>query len=216
MTSCLRTGAVPVSESHPFSVGRSSPWTMRSSWVPAAPCPRRTGAGYGRPWKAFSHRPIQVRSATVQKRGNSPGVRIPKVIAQEVALETDSEVDLSSRDGAIIVFPIRRKTLSLSPPTALGRDQSESSPGDRFRRARGQGNLVRLGHYIPLRYVTGSQALGRFCKGHRHRVGHGSASAMKGSPGDELREGLSGVVVAAIKARRVVYKNPKCFQHGRV
>jgi antitoxin MazE len=51
--------------------------------------------------------------AKIQKWGNSLGVRIPKALAQEVALETDSEVDLSSRDGAIIISPIRQKTLSL-------------------------------------------------------------------------------------------------------
>ncbi len=51
--------------------------------------------------------------AKIQKWGNSLGVRIPKVLAQEVALSTDSPVDLSSRDGAIIITPIRRK-ISLS------------------------------------------------------------------------------------------------------
>ena len=51
--------------------------------------------------------------AKIQKWGNSLGVRIPKVLAQEVALETDSEVDMSSRDGEIIISPIRQKSLSL-------------------------------------------------------------------------------------------------------
>jgi antitoxin MazE len=49
----------------------------------------------------------------VQRWGNSLGVRIPKVLAQEMALETDSEVDLSSKDGAIIITPARQKNPSL-------------------------------------------------------------------------------------------------------
>ena len=49
----------------------------------------------------------------IQKWGNSLGVRIPKALAQEVALETDSEVDLSSVDGTIIISPTRQKALSL-------------------------------------------------------------------------------------------------------
>jgi antitoxin MazE len=51
--------------------------------------------------------------ARVQKWGNSLGVRIPKALAQEVALETDSEVDLSTRDGTIIMSPVRQKGVSL-------------------------------------------------------------------------------------------------------
>ncbi len=49
----------------------------------------------------------------VQRWGNSLGVRIPKVLAKEMALETDSEVDLSSRDGAIIITLARQRNPSL-------------------------------------------------------------------------------------------------------
>lgn len=51
--------------------------------------------------------------ARVQKWGNSLGIRIPKVLAQEVALETDSEVDLSTQDGTIVISPVMQKTVSL-------------------------------------------------------------------------------------------------------
>jgi antitoxin MazE len=44
--------------------------------------------------------------ARVQKWGNSLGFRIPKILAQEVALETDSEVDLSTQDGTIVISPV--------------------------------------------------------------------------------------------------------------
>jgi antitoxin MazE len=56
---------------------------------------------------------ITAMKARVQKWGNSLGIRIPKVLAQEVALETDSEVDLSTQDGTIIISPITQKTASL-------------------------------------------------------------------------------------------------------
>lgn len=55
-------------------------------------------------------KPMKTR---VQKWGNSLGVRIPKALAQEVALEKESEVDLSTRDGTIVILPITPKALSL-------------------------------------------------------------------------------------------------------
>jgi len=51
--------------------------------------------------------------ARVRKWGNSLGIRIPKVLAQEVALETDSEVDLSTQDGTIVISPVMQKAVSL-------------------------------------------------------------------------------------------------------
>ena len=46
--------------------------------------------------------------AKVQKWGNSLGIRIPKALAQEVALETDSEVDLTALDGRLVISPAPR------------------------------------------------------------------------------------------------------------
>ncbi len=51
--------------------------------------------------------------AKVQKWGNSLGIRIPRTLATEVLLETDSEVDLVARDGTIVIVPSRQKRLSL-------------------------------------------------------------------------------------------------------
>ena len=51
--------------------------------------------------------------ARVRKWGNSLGIRIPKVLAQEVALATDSEVDLSTQDGTIVISPVMQKAVSL-------------------------------------------------------------------------------------------------------
>ena len=56
---------------------------------------------------------VAAMKARVQKWGNSLGIRIPKVLAQEVALDTDSEVDLSTQDGAIIISPVMQKGVSL-------------------------------------------------------------------------------------------------------
>jgi antitoxin MazE len=49
----------------------------------------------------------------VQKWGNSLGIRIPKALAQEVALETDSEVDLTAQDGRLVISPTIPKAVSL-------------------------------------------------------------------------------------------------------
>ncbi len=41
----------------------------------------------------------------VQKWGNSLGVRIPRGLAEHVGLGAGSEVNLSARDGALVVKP---------------------------------------------------------------------------------------------------------------
>ena len=42
-----------------------------------------------------------------------PSKRVHRSCAQEVALETDSEVDLSTQDGTIVISPVMQKTVSL-------------------------------------------------------------------------------------------------------
>ena len=51
--------------------------------------------------------------ARVQKWGNSLGIRIPKAMAQEAAVAADSEVEITSKDGKIVISPLRRKSFSL-------------------------------------------------------------------------------------------------------
>jgi antitoxin MazE len=51
--------------------------------------------------------------AKVQKWGNSLGIRIPKALAQEVALETDSEVNLTAQDGRLVISPAAPHAVSL-------------------------------------------------------------------------------------------------------
>lgn len=51
--------------------------------------------------------------AKIQKWGNSLGIRIPRSLAQETSVESDSVVDISSRNGKIIISPYKQKSFSL-------------------------------------------------------------------------------------------------------
>jgi antitoxin MazE len=51
-------------------------------------------------------------SVKIQKWGNSLGVRIPKAIIEKVNLGENSEVEIESKNGTIIIFPAK-KTYSL-------------------------------------------------------------------------------------------------------
>ncbi len=50
----------------------------------------------------------------VQKWGNSLGLRIPKSLAEEAGVEAGSTVDVSVRDGDLVVKPVRRRRYRLS------------------------------------------------------------------------------------------------------
>lgn len=45
--------------------------------------------------------------ATIQKWGNSLGVRIPKIIAEDLMLENGSEVELIEESDRIIIQPLK-------------------------------------------------------------------------------------------------------------
>jgi antitoxin MazE len=49
----------------------------------------------------------------IQKWGNSLGLRIPKSFAAEAKVEAGSTVDLSVKDGELVVKPIRRRKYEL-------------------------------------------------------------------------------------------------------
>lgn len=49
----------------------------------------------------------------IQKWGNSLGLRIPRSFAKEAGVEAGSEVDLSLRNGDLVVKPARRKRYRL-------------------------------------------------------------------------------------------------------
>ncbi len=50
---------------------------------------------------------------TVQKWGNSLGLRIPKAFAEEASVREGTPVDLSISDGELIIRPLRESTCSL-------------------------------------------------------------------------------------------------------
>jgi len=49
----------------------------------------------------------------VQRWGNSLAIRIPKPLADEIGLQHNSPVQISLRDKALVVVPVRNPTLSL-------------------------------------------------------------------------------------------------------
>lgn len=53
-------------------------------------------------------------SAKIQKWGNSLGVRLPKNIIETIELEENSEVEIEVKDGAIIIFPKKKKQSLIS------------------------------------------------------------------------------------------------------
>jgi antitoxin MazE len=48
-------------------------------------------------------------SVKIQKWGNSLGVRIPKAVIDKVNLSENSEVEIESKNGAIVIFPSKKK-----------------------------------------------------------------------------------------------------------
>ncbi|MCK6597763.1 MAG: AbrB/MazE/SpoVT family DNA-binding domain-containing protein [Bdellovibrionaceae bacterium] len=48
-------------------------------------------------------------SGKIQKWGNSLGVRIPKQVIEKLNLTENSEVEVSHKDGAIIIIPVKKK-----------------------------------------------------------------------------------------------------------
>ena len=50
----------------------------------------------------------------IQRWGNSLAVRIPRAFAAETRIQDGSEVELSLKDGALMVRPVRQGRLALS------------------------------------------------------------------------------------------------------
>lgn len=48
-------------------------------------------------------------SVKIQKWGNSLGVRIPKAVIEKVNLSENTEVEIESKNGTIIIFPANKK-----------------------------------------------------------------------------------------------------------
>lgn len=48
-------------------------------------------------------------SVKIQKWGNSLGVRIPKTVIEKVNLSENSEVEIESKNGTIVIFPAKKE-----------------------------------------------------------------------------------------------------------
>ncbi|PIU00749.1 MAG: AbrB/MazE/SpoVT family DNA-binding domain-containing protein [Bdellovibrionales bacterium CG10_big_fil_rev_8_21_14_0_10_45_34] len=48
-------------------------------------------------------------SVKIKKWGNSLGVRIPKAVIEKVNLSENSEVEIESKNGTIIIFPAKKE-----------------------------------------------------------------------------------------------------------
>lgn len=52
-------------------------------------------------------------TAKIQKWGNSLGLRIPKLLAEEIGLREQTEVELSLVKGGLVMRPVRKEPLTL-------------------------------------------------------------------------------------------------------
>ena len=64
----------------------------------------------------------------IQRWGNSLGLRIPRSFAAEAGVEAGSQVDLSVRDGDLVVRAAKRRTCRLSE--LLGRVTAKNQHGE--------------------------------------------------------------------------------------
>ncbi|MCC8043395.1 MAG: AbrB/MazE/SpoVT family DNA-binding domain-containing protein [Oscillospiraceae bacterium] len=53
-------------------------------------------------------------SSTIQKWGNSQGIRIPKFILEQINLDTNSDVSISVKNDSIIIKKANRKHIPLT------------------------------------------------------------------------------------------------------
>jgi antitoxin MazE len=81
--------------------------------------------------RSLSHEAnIQDLKTTVQKWGNSLGVRIPKAIAMKVGLEEGSEIDFDVQEDKIIIKCKRQKLKDLLSEITTDNIHKEVSTGD--------------------------------------------------------------------------------------
>jgi antitoxin MazE len=66
--------------------------------------------------------------ATIQKWGNSQGIRFPKEVMEEAALRVGDEVEVRVRRGEIVVKPARRVRRKYRLKDLLARMPADYSP----------------------------------------------------------------------------------------
>jgi antitoxin MazE len=66
----------------------------------------------------------------MQKWGNSLAIRIPKAYATEVGLKEESEVDVSLKNGKLVVVPVEKPGLTLKTLLAKITDENKHREAD--------------------------------------------------------------------------------------
>ncbi len=65
---------------------------------------------------------------TMQKWGNSLGIRVPKAIAEQVQLKTGSEVEFDTSNGVLTIRPVSRRRRSKYKLSELMKGYKGPSP----------------------------------------------------------------------------------------
>ena len=68
----------------------------------------------------------------VQKWGNSQGLRLAKRVLEDACLSVGDAVDVTVRDGAIVIAPIQRTRGEVSLQELVSRIPKTIRPGDGF------------------------------------------------------------------------------------
>jgi antitoxin MazE len=71
---------------------------------------------------------VSAMNTHVQRWGNSLAVRIPKAFAEEAGLQANDEIEITVRDGQIVLTPRKAKTYSLD--NLLAGVTDENRPGE--------------------------------------------------------------------------------------
>ena len=71
-------------------------------------------------------------ATTVQKWGNSLGIRIPKSVAEQVRLENGTEVEFEATDGVLTIRPRRRQRRKYKLADLLAKMKGPNPHGEAF------------------------------------------------------------------------------------
>ena len=72
-------------------------------------------------------------ATTIQKWGNSLGIRIPKSIAEQAQLENGTEVEFEASDGVLTIRPRRRRRKKYKLADLLAKMKGPNPHGEMFR-----------------------------------------------------------------------------------
>lgn len=78
-------------------------------------------------------------TATIQKWGNSQGIRIPKFILEQINLDTNSDVSIMVKDDSIIIKKAKKKHITLAERFA---NYNGETPNDEYDWGESQGEEI--------------------------------------------------------------------------